>query len=74
MYPLLPWKWIAGGLTLVTMLAVYADDVQRLTGVPIPDQYVVRYLPLVVLIILGGFFGPTGYWRLGASCGVGSRG
>lgn len=67
MYPLLPWKWIAGGLTLVTMLAVYADDVQRLTGVPIPDQYVVRYLPLVVLIILGGFFGPTGYlapWRI----------
>lgn len=62
MYPLLPWKWIGGGLTLVTMLAVYADEVQRLTGVPIPDRYVVRYLPLGVLLILGGFFGPTGYW------------
>jgi len=36
--------------------------VQRLTGVPIPDRYVVRYLPLGVLLILGGFFGPTGYW------------
>lgn len=62
MYPLLPWKWIGGGLTLVTMVAVYADEVQRLTGVPIPDRYVVRYLPLGVLLILGGFFGPTGYW------------
>ena len=31
-YPLLPWKWIGGGLTLVTMLAVYADELQRLTG------------------------------------------
>lgn len=62
MYPLLPWKWIGGGLTLVTMLAVYADDVQRLTGMPIPDRLVVRYLPLCVLLLLGGFFGPTGYW------------
>ncbi|MDW4496563.1 hypothetical protein R5H30_01110 [Sulfitobacter sp. D35] len=44
------------------MLAVYADEVQRLTGVPIPDRFVVRYLPLGVLLILGGFFGPTGYW------------
>jgi len=61
-YPLLPWKWIGGGLTLITMLAVYADDVQRLTGVPIPDRFVVRYLPFGVLLILGGFFGPTGYW------------
>lgn len=62
MYPLLPWKWIGGGLTLVTILAVYADDVQRWTGVPIPDGLVVRYLPLGALLILGGFFGPTGYW------------
>ncbi|MDT0683554.1 hypothetical protein RM543_12725 [Roseicyclus sp. F158] len=62
MYPLLPWKWIGGGLTLVTMVAVYAGEVQRLTGVPIPDRYVVRYLPLGVLLILGGFFGPTCYW------------
>lgn len=62
MYPLLPWKWIGGGLTLVTMLAVYADELQQVTGVPIPDRYVVRYLPLGVLMILGGFFGPTGYW------------
>ncbi len=62
MYPLLPWKWIGGGLTLITMLAVYADDVQRLTGVPVPDRFVVRYLPLGVSLLLGGFFGPTGYW------------
>lgn len=67
MYALLPWKWIGGGLTLVTILAVYADDVQRFTGVPIPDHIVVRYLPLVVLLLLSGFFGPTGYyapWRI----------
>lgn len=67
MYALLPWKWIGGGLTLVTILAVYADDVQRLTGFSIPDHIVVRYLPLVVLLFLGGFFGPTGYyapWRI----------
>jgi hypothetical protein len=66
-YALLPWKWIGGALTLVTILAVYADDVQRLTGVPIPDHLVVRYLPLGVLLLLGGFFGPTGYyapWRI----------
>lgn len=62
MYPLLPWKWVGGALTLLTMLAVYADDVQRLSGVPIPDRLVIRYLPLVVLLLLGGFFGPTGYW------------
>lgn len=62
MYPLLPWKWLGGALTLVTMLAVYADDVQRLTGVPIPNHLVIRYLPLGFLLLLGGFFGPTGYW------------
>ena len=62
MYPLLPWKWIGGGLTLVTLLAVYADDMQRLTGVLIPNRIVIRYLPLSVLILLGGFFAPTGYW------------
>ena len=44
------------------MLAVYADDFQRITGVPMPDRLVVRYLPLGVLMVLGGFFAPTGYW------------
>lgn len=62
MYPLLPWKWVGGVLTLVTIVAVYVDDVWQLTGVSIPDGLVVRYLPLGVLLLLGGFFGPTGYW------------
>lgn len=62
MYPLLPWKWIGGGLTLVTMIAVYAHKVEQITGWPISDRLIVRYLPLGVLLIFGGFFGPTGYW------------
>jgi hypothetical protein len=67
MYPLLPWKWIGGVLTLITLLAVSADDVQRLTGIAVPDQLVVRYLPFGVLLLIGGFFGPTCYfapWRV----------
>lgn len=35
------------------MLAVYA---------PISDHLVIRYLPHIVLLVLGGFFGLTGYW------------
>lgn len=47
---------------MITLLAVYADDLHRVTGVSIPDHLVGRYLPLGVLLVLGGFFGPTGYW------------
>lgn len=62
MYPLIAWKWIGIGLTFVTLLAVYADNVQHLTGLPISESAIVRYLPLTILLILGGFFGPTNYW------------
>jgi hypothetical protein len=61
-YPLLPWKWIGVGLTLVTITAVYADDLRHLTGLPVPDGLVIRYLPLGALLLLSGIFGPTGYW------------
>lgn len=62
MYPLLPWKWLGGGLAAVVMIAVSADNLARLMGTTVSDQSIVRYVPLAVVTILGGFFGPTGYW------------
>lgn len=49
------------------MIAVYADDLAKLVGVPISDSTLVRLIPLLVLTVLGGVLGPTGYyapWRI----------
>lgn len=62
MYPLLPWKWLGSVLTLVVLLAVYANDLAALAGFELTDRSVIRYLPPVFLAALLGFFGPTGYW------------
>jgi hypothetical protein len=62
MYPLIPWKWLTGILTLVVAASVYANEVGALVGVPMPDQSVVRYLPLGLLSLIGAFFGPTAWW------------
>lgn len=66
MYPLLPWRWLGGGLTIVVVVAVYADEVARWVGVPISDSALVRLVPLFVLAVLGGVLGPNSYfapWR-----------
>jgi hypothetical protein len=46
----------------VILVAVYSDDVARLLGVNVSERNVVRYLPLIMLTLLGGFFGPVYYW------------
>ena len=62
MYKLLPWKWICSGLAVVVAVAVYADELGRITGVVLPDHLIVRYLPLILVALLTTFFGSTG-WR-----------
>jgi hypothetical protein len=62
MYPLLPWKWLTSLLATVIAGAVYADDLGRWVGVEVTDSALVRLLPLILLMLFSGFFGPTGYW------------
>jgi hypothetical protein len=62
MYPLLPWKWFASALAGVVAAAVYADDLGRWVGVDVPDWALIRVLPLILLALFSGFFGPTSYW------------
>jgi len=62
MYPLLPWRWIGFALSVVVLIAVYVDDVAAWLGLTVSDWHVIRFVPLVVLAILAGFFGPVGYW------------
>lgn len=67
MYPLLPWKWLSGLLGMAIAIAVYVDDVGQWLGVSVPDTMVIRLLPLILLGVFSGFFGPTGYyapWRM----------
>lgn len=67
MYPLLPWGWVAPALTALVFLAVGLDDIGRLVGVAVPDNLIVRYLPVLALAGFGLFFGGTGHlapWRL----------
>ena len=62
MYPLLPWKLLASALGLVVAVALYADELGQLVGLEITDRSLVRYLPPVLIGLLAGIFGPTGYW------------
>ena len=62
MYPLIPWKWLTGILTLVVAASVYANEVGALVGIPVQDRCVVRYLPPLLLSFIGAFFGPTAWW------------
>jgi len=62
MYPLLRWKWIGSLLTGIVLLAVYSDDLASLLGTTVSDRSIVRYLPILLLGVLGGVFGPVGYW------------
>lgn len=62
MYPLLPWKWLTSLLATVIAAAVYADDVGGWVGVEVPDSAIVRFLPVILLTVVSGFFGPTSYW------------
>ena len=62
MYSLLPWKLLSGVLAAVIAVAIYIDDIGRVLGVTVPDTIIVRTLPVVLLGLFTGFFGPTGYW------------
>lgn len=62
MYALLPWKWLTSLLTAVIAGAVYVDDLFRWFGVGIPDSLTIRLLPVILLALFSGFFGPTSYW------------
>jgi len=61
-YPLVPWKMLTTLLGLLTIIAVYMDDVAGWFGWELPQAYVARYLSLVLLALLSGIFAPTGYW------------
>ena len=62
MYALLPWKTLGTALMLVVGLAVYADDFGGWAGVTISDSMVIRYLPVLILAVLGIAFGLTTLW------------
>jgi hypothetical protein len=67
MYPLLPWKWLSGLLGMAIAIAVYIDDVGQWLGFSVPDRMIIRLLPLILMGVFSGFFGPTGYyapWRI----------
>jgi hypothetical protein len=61
-YTLLRWRWITWLLAVAVAAAVYADDLGRWAGLEIPDNVVVRLLPLILLGLFSGFFAPTSYW------------
>lgn len=61
-YPLLPWKLLVSLLAAVVAAAVYADELSRWFGVEISDGIIVRFLPVILLMLFSGFFGPTSYW------------
>ena len=62
MYKLLPWRWSVLVLAVVVALAVYADELEAMTGIVLPDHLIVRYLPLILITVLAVIFGPTGRW------------
>jgi hypothetical protein len=61
-YPLLPWKLLSSLLTAVIACAVYADKWGRWLGMENADAVIIRLLPVILLALFTGFFGPTGYW------------
>lgn len=66
MYSLLPWGWVGSALTALVFLAVGVDDFGRLVDIAVPDNLIVRYLPVLTLACFVFFFGGTGYlapWR-----------
>ncbi|MGF1614279.1 MAG: hypothetical protein ACFCVA_10325 [Gammaproteobacteria bacterium] len=64
MYPLLPWGWVGAALTALVFLAVGIDDFGGLIGYTVPDNLVVRYLPIVALAAFGIIFGGTSYFAI----------
>ena len=56
MYKLLPWKWLGSALAVVVTLAVYADELG------VPHHLIVRYLPLILVVLLTVIFGSAGWW------------
>lgn len=62
MYALLPWKWLTALLAAAIACAVYIDDLFRWFSVEITDNVIIRLLPMILLTLFGGFFGPTSYW------------
>ena len=63
MYALLPWKWFSSTLLVAIIAAtIYVDNLFAWIGVPVPDTVIVRYFPVVLVVVFTGFFAPTGYW------------
>nr|WP_256477777.1 hypothetical protein [Aurantimonas marianensis] len=59
---MLRWKWLTSLLAAAVAGAVYADDLFGWFDVEIPDGLVVRLLPVILLTLFSGFFGPTSFW------------
>lgn len=63
MYRLIPWKnRIIASLTVVVMVAVYANEFEVYTGIGLSDHALVRYLPIILICILTITFAPYGRW------------
>lgn len=62
MYQLLPWKSVSAVLTIIVALAIYVDEIEAMTGLVLPDHIVIRYLPLILLVLFVVIFGSYGRW------------
>ncbi len=63
MYALFPLKPLFALLiVIIAIIITYVDDLFALIGVTVPDTVIVRYVPVVLVVGLTIFFGPTGYW------------
>ena len=62
MYSLLPWRWLTALLGAAVLTAVGIDDLGRTIGWAPSDRLIVRYLPVLLVGLFTGFFGPTGHW------------
>lgn len=49
-------------VVLIVAGAVYVDDLGRVVGWIVPDNLVVRLLPVILISLFTFFFGPTTYW------------
>ena len=65
MYRLLPWKKsITTLLFAVIALAIYVDDIEAFTGLNLPDHVVLRYLPLILILLITLIFASHQRWAL----------
>jgi hypothetical protein len=65
-YPLLPWGWVGAALTALVFLAIGIDNFGGLIGYTVPDNLIVKYLPIFAILVFGFIFGGTSYvapWR-----------